>query len=51
MRFLFTLPAWVTTVFAVAADANSKQPQWWEIITGILAVPAAVVGLIYSVLP
>lgn len=35
------LPA---TVFA----AESKAPQWYEITTGILAIPAAIIGLAYS---
>ena len=35
------LPA---TVYA----AESKAPQWYEITTGILAIPAAIIGLAYS---
>jgi len=42
-----------TTVYAetnMSACSDQKNPQWWEITTGVLAIPAAVVGLAYSIL-
>jgi hypothetical protein len=41
--YFFWLLAPVT---AFAAD--SKTPQWYEITTGVLAIPAAIIGLAYS---
>jgi len=32
-----------------AAEEVAKRPQWWEIATGVLAIPAAMLGLVYSV--
>lgn len=28
--------------------SESAQPHWWQIATGILAIPAAIIGLVYS---
>src|SRR5436309_9204500 len=34
----------------IIADAASTSPlQWWQIATGVLAIPTAVVGLVYTV--
>ncbi len=46
-----------TLVFALSlavpavatAEEVAKRPQWWEIATGVLAIPAAMLGLVYSV--
>jgi len=32
----------------LAAVETPKQPQWWEVVGGILAIPAALVGIAYS---
>jgi hypothetical protein len=32
----------------VAFAQGLKEPQWWEIVTGILAIPASLIGLAYS---
>lgn len=39
-----------SSALAQAAGAVVKQPQWWEVVAGILAVPAAFLGLAYSYL-
>ncbi len=31
-----------------SAFGSERAPAWWEITTGVLAIPAALVGLIYS---
>ena len=36
------------SALAQAADAAAKPPQWWEQVPGILAIPAALLGLAYS---
>lgn len=36
-------------VFALAAE-EAKEPSWWEEVTGIIAIPAAIIGLIYGVI-
>jgi hypothetical protein len=28
--------------------SESTQPHWWQVTTGILAIPAAIIGLVYS---
>ena len=33
---------------ALAAETATKAPQWYEVVGGILAIPAAVLGLAYS---
>lgn len=38
------------TVIAQAMDATAKQSQWWEVAAGVLAIPAAFLGLGYSYL-
>lgn len=35
-------------VATLQTGSEPKQAHWWEIATGILAIPAAVVGLVYS---
>ena len=32
----------------VAFAQEIKEPSWWEIATGILAIPAAIIGIAYS---
>src|SRR5262245_53356504 len=32
----------------LAEAAPATPPQWWQVATGILAIPAAMIGLIYS---
>src|SRR5260221_7123073 len=33
---------------AVPAQLPAHPPEWWEIVTGVLAIPAAILGLAYS---
>ncbi len=33
---------------ALAAEEGAKQQQWWDVVGGILAIPAAILGLTYS---
>jgi hypothetical protein len=33
----------------LAAEA-AKEPKWWEVVTGIIAIPAAIIGVVYSIL-
>jgi hypothetical protein len=40
---------WIVSVPPVFA-AESRPPQWYEIATGIIAIPAALIGLAYSYL-
>ncbi len=35
-------------IIAFLDDAVPKAPHWWEIVTGILAIPAAIIGLRYT---
>lgn len=46
-RIFSLLLVWLPP-FAHAADV-AKETRWWEVTTGIIAIPAAIVGLIYSV--
>jgi hypothetical protein len=39
--FIFAFPAFVF-------GADEKQPQWYEIIGGVLAIPATIIGVVYS---
>lgn len=50
---LVATSAWVTTTIlfpsvALAAEEATKQPQWYEIVGGVLAIPATLIGLAYS---
>ncbi len=38
----------IETGLVMAADAASKSPQWYEVVVGIIAIPAAILGLAYS---
>jgi hypothetical protein len=41
----------LTSATAVAAAADpSKPPQWYEVVTGVLAIPVTLIGLAYSYL-
>lgn len=43
------LTVWQEAVQSTAHQlANSRPPEWWEVITGILAIPATLLGLAYS---
>src|SRR5258708_32839631 len=33
---------------AVPAQFPAHPPEWWEIVTGVLAIPATILGLAYS---
>jgi hypothetical protein len=33
---------------AVEQSNNGQQPQWWEVASGIVAIPVALMGLAYS---
>ena len=46
-RVFSLLIVWLPSL-AHAADV-AKETKWWEMTTGIIAIPAAVIGLIYSV--
>lgn len=47
-RLLFFIVLWLPSL-ALAAAEEAKQPKWWEIATGIIAIPAAIIGLVYSI--
>ena len=47
-RLLFFIVLWLPSL-ALAAAEEAKQPKWWEVATGIIAIPAAIIGLVYSV--
>ena len=46
---------WAITLFipllpniALAAEESVKQLHWWQYVTGIIAIPAGIMGLFYS---
>lgn len=47
-HLLLFIVIWLPSV-ALAAAEEAKQPNWWEVATGIIAIPAAIIGLVYSV--
>lgn len=38
------------TLFFLAAskEAQSQQKEWWELISGVLAIPAALLGIVLA---
>ena len=46
---LLVLSAVLVATSAQAAD-EPKIPHWYEVITGIIAIPAALIGLAYSLI-
>jgi hypothetical protein len=48
-RFLL-LSAIVLPQSAIAQSlgASPQQPQWWQVVAGVLAIPAAILGIAYS---
>lgn len=48
LRLLFVaVMAWLPS-HALAFEVI-KEPDWWDVVTGIIAIPAGVIGLIYSI--
>lgn len=33
----------------LAAEEAARQPHWWQVVSGVIAIPAGIVGLIYSI--
>src|ERR1700726_4554496 len=50
MRFRYAPVAALLVLpsIAMAGDGASPPAAWWQIATGILAIPAAILGLVYS---
>jgi hypothetical protein len=47
-RYLATFALLLFPATALATDQAVKPLDWWQVVTGILAVPAAILGLFYS---
>jgi hypothetical protein len=35
-------------IFLLAEASVGTQPEWWQVATGIIAIPAGLIGLVYS---
>jgi hypothetical protein len=43
------LAAMLVPQAAMAQDTGTaQQPQWWQVVAGVLAIPAAILGIAYS---
>jgi hypothetical protein len=48
-KILTTIVCSQIMTFAFAGGEEPKTPQWYDVVVGIIAIPSAIVGLVYSV--